>query len=100
MPGLPTVPLMLVALSAFSKSSSRFHDWLYTHPYFGPSLQRWQEQRVIPVRAKILAVATMAVSVVYLVTLSTIDLWLKAGIGLVMLYGAVYILTRPSRVSE
>ena len=99
-PGLPTVPLMLVALWAFSKSSRRFHDWLYTHPYFGPPLQRWQEQGVIPMRAKILAVATMALSVVYLVTISTIDSRLKAGIMLIMLYGAVYILTRPSRISE
>ncbi len=99
-PGLPTVPLMLVALWAFSKSSRRFHDWLYTHPYFGPPLQRWQEQRIIPVRAKVLAVATMALSVVYLMTFSTMDPWLKAAIGLVMLCGAVYILTRPSRTFE
>jgi hypothetical protein len=95
-PGLPTVPFMLLALWAFSKSSRRFHDWLYAHPVFGPPLQQWQTHGVIPARAKLLAVSTMALSIVYLVFFSAIDAWLKALIALVMLYGAVFIVSRPS----
>ena len=99
-PGLPTTPFMLLALWAFSKSSRRFHDWLYAHPVFGPPLQQWRSHRVIPGKAKLLAVATMTASLVYLAFFTDISVWIKACIGLVMLYGAAFILTKPSRIPE
>ncbi|NNG12825.1 MAG: YbaN family protein, partial [Halobacteria archaeon] len=99
-PGLPTTPFMLLALWAFSKSSQRFHDWLYTHRVFGPPLQQWRSHRVIPGKAKLLAVATMLLSFVYLAFFTGVSAWLKALIALVMLYGAAFILSKPSRVSE
>jgi uncharacterized membrane protein YbaN (DUF454 family) len=99
-PGLPTTPFMLLALWAFSKSSQRFHDWLYAHPLFGPPLQQWRSHRVIPGKAKLLAVATMAASLVYLAFFTHISVWIKVGTGLVMLYGAAFILTKPSRIPE
>ncbi len=88
---------MLLALWAFSKSSQRFHDWLYGHPFFGPPLQRWHSHRVIPNTAKALSVITMAVSFLYLAYFTTLGFWIKALIALVMLYGAAFILSRPSR---
>jgi uncharacterized membrane protein YbaN (DUF454 family) len=97
-PGLPTTPFMLLALWAFSKSSQRFHDWLYAHRLFGPPLQQWRSHRVIPRKAKLLAVVTMAVSFVYLAFFTELTGWLKALIGLVMLYGAAFILSKPSQV--
>jgi len=99
-PGLPTTPFMLLALWAFSKSSQRLHDWLYAHPVFGPPLQQWRSHRVIPARAKLLAVATMAVSLVYLAMFTDVNVWIKVSIALVMLYGAAFILSKPSRVPE
>lgn len=99
-PGLPTTPFMLLALWAFSKSSRRFHDWLYTHRVFGPPLQQWRSHRVIPGKAKLLAVATMLLSFVYLTFFTGVSAWLKALTALVMLYGAAFILSKPSRVSE
>jgi hypothetical protein len=100
LPGLPTTPFMLLALWAFSKSSQRFHDWLYAHRLFGPPLQQWRSHRVIPARAKLLAVSTMAASLIYLVFFSTIGVWIKVGVALAMLYGAVFILSKPSRAPE
>ena len=99
-PGLPTTPFMLLALWAFSKSSQRFHDWLYGHRVFGPPLQRWRSHSVIPGKAKLLAVATMATSFIYLAFFTGVNAWVKALVALVMLYGAAFILSRPSRVPE
>ena len=99
-PGLPTTPFMLLALWAFSKSSRRLHDWLYAHPVFGPPLQRWRNHRVIPIRAKLLAVVTMAASFAYLAFFATINVWIKVSIALVMLYGATFILSKPSQVPD
>lgn len=95
-PGLPTTPFMLLALWAFSRSSERFHNWLYNHPFFGPPLQRWRDERIIPQRAKVLAIAVMIFSLVYLVFFTALSVWIKVVVFLVMSYGAWFILSQPS----
>jgi hypothetical protein len=96
-PGLPTVPFLLVALWAFSKSSDRFHDWLYNHPRLGPPLRDWREHGAIPARAKIVAVATMAASFIW-VTFGIAEDWvLPTVLAACLIPAAAFILTRPSR---
>ena len=99
-PGLPTTLFMLLALWAFSKSSQRFHDWLYAHPNFGPPLQHWHTYRVIPLKAKLLSVTMMALSFTYLFFFTAIHAWVLLLIALFMLYGAAFILSKPSRVPD
>ena len=38
-PGLPTVPFLLVALFCFERSSKKYHDMIMNNKYFGPALQ-------------------------------------------------------------
>ncbi|WP_126456624.1 YbaN family protein [Sulfuriflexus mobilis] len=97
LPVLPTTPFMILALWMFSKSSQRFHDWLYHHKLFGPSLQRWQQHRVIPLKAKLLSVSMISFSLVLMLVYSSIPPWAKAGVTLFMLYGAAYVLSKPSQ---
>jgi uncharacterized membrane protein YbaN (DUF454 family) len=96
LPGLPTTVFMLLALWAFARSSERFHSWLYHHRLFGPPLQEWHNYRVIPLRAKVLAIVMMAGSLVYLVFFTQLFFWLKVVTAAVMFYGAWYILSKPS----
>ena len=95
-PGLPTTLFMILALWAFSHSSERFHSWLYKHPFFGPPLQQWREYRVIPKNAKILSISMMTLSLGYLTIFTEVSTWVKVTTFLVMLYGAWFILTKPS----
>ena len=99
-PGLPTTPFMLLALWAFSKSSKRFHDWLYAHRLFGPPLNQWRDHRVIPVKAKFLAIVTMIASFTYLAFFTGMNTLLKVIVALVMLSGAAFILSQSSRAAE
>lgn len=95
-PGLPTVPFLLVALWAFSRSSERFHDWLYNHPRMEPPLRDWREHGAIPLRAKILAVATMAVSFLW-ITFGIAEDWVLPAVAAACLIPvAAFICTRPS----
>ena len=98
-PGLPTVPFLLVALWAFSKSSERFHDWLYNHKRLGPPLRDWREHGVIPVRAKILAIATMVVSFLWITVGIAEDWLLPTIIAACLIPAALFIVTRPGRPS-
>ena len=100
LPVLPTTPLMILALWGFSRGSETLHNWLYNHPKFGPALQDWDKNRMIPVKAKITAITMMTISGAYLVLLSGApNIAIICGLGL-MAYGAIYILTKPNRIEE
>lgn len=72
LPLLPTTPLVLLAAFCFSRGSARCELWLLTHPRFGPMVQDWRTERALPLRAKQLATAMMALS-------STLSWWLLPG---------------------
>ena len=95
-PVLPTTVFMLLALWCFSRSSEHFHNWLYTHRHFGPPLQLWQEHRVIPLKAKYIAILFMTGSLIYVFLFSTTPDWARALMSSSMAFGAWYILTKPS----
>ena len=96
-PGLPTVVFMLVALGCFAKSSKKFHNWLFYHPIFGEQLQLWKKHQVIPPVAKIAAITSMSLSGGYLIFFYQGPGIISAVAILFMLWGAYYILTKPSR---
>ncbi len=96
LPLLPTTPFMLLALWAFSRSSDRFYHWLYNHPLFGPTLQKWDQYRVIPLAAKVMSISVMSISFIYMMIYSPVGFILKLIIATIMLYGAWFILTKPS----
>lgn len=94
-PGLPTVPFLLVAAWAGARGSSRLHVWLEAHPQFGPSLRAWREEGAVPARAKLLAVVTLLLSWGLLVW-HTEAPWVPVGAGLFFTVIAVFLLTRPA----
>jgi len=93
LPVMPTTVFLLIALWAFSKSSPRFHDWLYTHPRFGPVLRAWREERAIPGYAKALALTMMLASIAWLGSSDApvaVVLVVSTGLGVL----ALWIVTR------
>lgn len=100
LPGLPGTVFLLIAAWAFSRSSQRFHLWLYEHPRFGRTVRDWHAHRIIPTRAKVAALAMMLATAIGLVLLSDGDWRLPAISGVVMAAVAVWIVTRPSRVAD
>ncbi len=96
-PGFPGTVFLLIALWAFSKSSERFHTWLYNHRLLGPPIQNWHNHRVIPAYAKTAAVAAMAASLAGL-TYFIAESWVRpAAVGACLRPIAIFIVTRPSR---
>lgn len=100
LPGLPGVPFLLVAAWAFSRSSERFHRWLYDHRYLGAPIRSWHEHGVVPPRAKIAAVAVMTSSfllLLYFFGTDAVQPWIAGGC---MAAVAVWLLTRPGHPPE
>ena len=66
------------------------------HPFFGPPLQQWRQYRVIPRAAKIMSVSMISLSFVLMVLYSPMPWWSHVLTGLLMGYGAWFVLTKPS----
>jgi len=94
LPGLPTVPFLLLAAFCFARSSDRVHDWLINHPKLGPPIRDWRRSGAIAPYAKRLA--TLTVAAAFLIAL----LWgvplYALGLQVLVLAGVlIFIWTRP-----
>jgi uncharacterized membrane protein YbaN (DUF454 family) len=94
LPLVPTVPLLLVAAYAFSRSSPRLHRWLIEHPRFGPPIQSWRAHGAIERRHKLVAVGLMVATVI-ISLLTGIPPGVIVVQSLVLAGAASFILTRP-----
>lgn len=93
-PGIPTVPFLLVAAWAGARGSDRLHVWLESHPQFGSLLRNWREQRAIPLRAKLLTLLMLVASwslLAWHMGVNSITL----GAGALMALVALFIVSRP-----
>jgi uncharacterized membrane protein YbaN (DUF454 family) len=99
LPLLPTTPFMLLALWSFSRSSQRFHDWLYNHRIFGAGLQNWHHERVVPWSVKITAYVSMLVSVLYTALIADFHPAIPAATALLCAIGVFFIARCPSKAS-
>ncbi len=95
-PGLPTVPFLLVAAWAGGRGWPRLERWLLDHPKHGPGIRRWRDHRAVPRRAKWAATLTMLLST-GLIAMSSAPLPLKIGVPAIMFAVATWLWLRPER---
>ena len=96
MPLFPTTPFLLVALWAFSRSSPEMAEKIRNHRIAGAYVRDWEDEGVIPLGAKIIAITMMTAMLGYLQFGSGAPLWAVIAAGCVMALAAAYILSRPS----
>jgi uncharacterized membrane protein YbaN (DUF454 family) len=93
-PGLPTVPFLLLGAWAAGKGWPALEAWLLNHPRHGPSIRRWRDHRAVPRRAKWLASAMMLASVA-LIGLSSAHPAAKFGMAAFLAIVAAWLWRRP-----
>ena len=98
-PGLPTTIFLIIALWAFTKSSSKLRLWLLNNKRFGPILRNWQEEKVVPLRAKIVMVI-LQIFVVIMVQYTFNNLLITLGLTVILVTVALYVISLPSKASE
>ena len=93
-PGLPTVPFVLLSAFAAARGSQKLHDWLLAHRRFGPMIRDWQAHGAVSRRAKRLAIGMMAACAV--IMFLTAPRWWMAAIGTaIMTVVAIWLWARP-----
>ena len=96
-PGIPTTPLLIVALWAFAKSSKKFHTWLINHKRFGPILRNWESHKVVPKNAKIIMVI-MQISAVVIIQYTLNNVFITISLAVLLIFVAWYVIRLPSTV--
>lgn len=92
LPGLPTVPFLLLAAWFSAKGSQRLHRWLYAHPVFGRLLSDWETHKAISRKSKVLAVLMLSLS--WGLMYPHLNAWGMAGISLLFICIAAFIVSR------
>jgi len=95
LPLVPTTPFLLLAAFSFARSSPALHDWLVTHPRFGPPIHNWNHHGAVSGRAKVAAIAVMMLTLAGSAVMG-VSLGILATQAAVMLAVSAFLLTRPS----
>ncbi len=98
-PLLPTTPFLLVAMWGFMRSSPRLEYWLRNHPMLGPYVSDWNDHGIVPIKAKILAISMMSLSMAWLAFFSSASLLVVTIVGATLATVAIWLVSRPSTPS-
>ena len=93
-PGLPTVPFLLLAAWCAAKGSTKLHRWLYAHPQFGQLLIDWESGKSISRSSKIIALLMLLVS--WIIMYQYLSFWILTATALLFSVVAAYLITRPA----
>lgn len=94
LPGLPTVPFLLVAAACGRRGWPALAERLEAHPRWGAALRDWHRHRAVPRRAKWLSAIMMAVSWTWL-ALSGVAPWALILLALLLAGVLIWLWRRP-----
>ena len=94
LPGLPTVPFLLLTAWFAARGSDRLHGWLYAHPHLGKLLIDWEQQGAVSRTSKVMAVLMLITS--WIVMYHRLNnIWGRVGVAVLFAAIAWYLVSRP-----
>ena len=63
LPLLPTTPFLLLTAALYVRSSPRLYNRLLHHKYLGSYIRNFRENKAIPLRAKIISVSLIWITI-------------------------------------
>lgn len=97
LPLLPTTPFLLLTAFLYFKSSEKCYKWLMQQPYLGSYIRDFQENKIIPLRAKIVSISLLWGSILYCVIFLVPIIWVKIILLLIALGVTFHILSFKSK---
>jgi uncharacterized protein len=94
LPIMPTVPFILLAAWAATRSSPRLSQWLENHPRMGPPIREWRQGGVVRRSAKWYATVMMSFSAVMLAIVAR-PWWVPVSAITVMSAVGLWLWQRP-----
>ncbi len=98
LPLLPTTPFILLSAALFAKSSDKMHSWLYNHRIFGEILRDFNENKTIPLYAKVISLFMMWMSILFTIfIIANGKLWLQILLAVIALGVSIHILSYKTK---
>lgn len=98
LPLLPTTPFLLLASACYVRGSERMHRWLLNNRLFGEYLRNVEERRGLPLRAKIITLALLWISMSY--SIWTVRAALLKGVLVVIGLGVTVLILRMKTLKD
>lgn len=92
LPLLPTTPFLMLSAAMYIRGSRRLYDWLISSRFLGTYIRQFMEYRAIPLRAKILSVSMVWITILYCVFYILDNIWLRLILCIIALAVTVHIL--------
>lgn len=94
LPIMPTVPFVLLAAWAATKSSPRLSHWLENHPRMGPPIREWRQGGIVSRGAKWWATTMMSTGAMFMLIVVR-PLWVPLTACAIMLAVGIWLWLRP-----
>ncbi len=65
LPLLPATPFLLLASACYVRGSTTLHNWLMRNRYLGPYITNIKDKRGMPIKAKIITITVLWVSLLF-----------------------------------
>lgn len=93
LPLLPTTPFLLLTAALYVRSSPRLYNWLLRQKHLGPYIRNFREHKAIPLKAKIISVSLIWITILYCVIFLLPYWWLKVLLLLIAAGTSYHILS-------
>lgn len=93
LPLLPTTPFLLLTAALYVRSSPRLYNWLLRQKHLGPYIRNFREHKAIPLKAKIISVSLIWITILYGVIFILPYWWLKVLLLLIAAGTSYHILS-------
>ena len=98
-PGLPTVPFLLVVLFCFERSSKKYHDMIMNNKYFGPVLQDYYSGKGLTSSVKIKAISFLSCGMAFSIY-KIQNLHVRIALAVVWLAVAIHIILLKTKKTK
>ena len=92
-PLLPTTPFLLLAAVCYARSSQRFYGWLLNNKWFGSYIRNYLERKGIPLKAKVVTVTLLWITIGSSVAFAVEILVVKLILVLIAIGVSIHILS-------
>ena len=93
LPLLPTTPFLLLAAACYARSSKRFYCWLLANRWFGEYIRNYEEGNGIPLKAKLIAILLLWVSIILSITFVFSDFLFSSIFILIAVCVTIYLMS-------
>ena len=89
LPLLPTTPFLLLSAALYVRSSEKLYQWLIHQKYLGSYIRNFREHKSIPLRAKIISISMVWITLTYCAITISNEIWIKS-IFLILAIGVTW----------